>query len=212
MSNHNSGEMGMLNPDSKLAIFLDHCTALVMNNFLWLICCIPIVTAGAATRAMYANLNAHLNEEACGVRSFFTHMKKDFLPACAIGLVMTAMPFLLMADVALISQSTVPGRMILLGIVGSVALLTALFGSMVFPLMSQFELSFKELVLNAFSLSVAFLPRMIPVVFLNLLPILGMMFIPNFMLRISVFWALMGFALIAMLNLKILNSIFDRLR
>lgn len=201
-----------MNPDSKLAIFLDHCTALVLNNFLWLICCIPIVTAGAATRAMYTNLNAHLNEEACGVSSFFKHMKKDFFPACGIGLVMIFMPFVLMADVALIAQSDLPGKMILLGIVGSIALLTALFGSMVFPLMSQFELSFPKLVLTAFSLSVAFLPRMIPVVSLNLLPVLGMMIVPNAMLRISVFWALLGFALIAMLNLKMLQTVFDRIR
>lgn len=212
MRNRNSGEMGIMDPDSKLAIFLDHCTALVLNNFLWLICCVPIVTAGAATQAMYANLNAHLNDEACGPRAFFTHMKKNFFPACGIGLVMIAMPFVLMADVVFITHSTLPGRTIMLGIVGSIALLTALFGSMVFPLMSQFELSFKKLILNAFSLSVAFLPRMIPIVLLNVLPILGMMVIPNFMLRISVFWALMGFALIAMMNLKMLNSVFDRLR
>lgn len=202
----------MMNPDSKLAVFLDHCAALVLNNLLWLICCIPIVTAGAATRALYANLNAYLNEEPYGVRTFFAHMKKDFFPACGIGLVMILMPFVLLADVVLITQSALPAKPILLGVVGSIAFLTALVGSMVFPLMSQFELTFKQLVLNSFSLAIAFLPRMIPVTALNLLPLIAMTTIPNFMLRISFFWALMGFALIAMLNLKMLNSIFDRLR
>ncbi len=199
----------MMNPDSRLAIFLDHCTALVLNNFLWLICCVPIVTAGAATRAMYANLYAHLHDEECSVRSFFRHMKQDFFPACGVGLVMIAMPFFLMADVALISASLLPGKMILLGLVGSIGLLTALFGSMFFPLMSRVNLSFPKLVLTSFSLSVAFLPRVLPAAALNLLPLLGMMFLPNAMLRISVFWALMGFALIAMLNIKIMRPVFD---
>ena len=211
MSSNNSGELGMMNPDSKIVIFLNHCGALILNNFLWLICCIPIVTAGAATRAMYANLYAHLNDEECGFLSFFQHFRKDFLRSCGIGLILIAVAVIALTDILLVGNGVIPGGLILIGVIGCGGLLTAMFGTAVFPLMVRFDLPFKKLIVTAFSVSIAFLPRVLPAALLNFVaPVLFLFFTP-FFVKISLFWALLGFALVAMLNLKLLNPALDRI-
>ena len=193
--------------ESKIRIFLDHCTALVLTNFMWLICCIPVVTAGAATRAMFANLQDHLDGGVCTAVSFLRHLKKDFFRSCLIGIFLIFMGVLLFLGA---STAAASGSVVLLGLVGSVALMTALFGSMVFPLAARFSLNTRDLILSAATLSVGCLPRMLPVVALNLLPVVLVLFFTGFFAKISVFWALMGFALTALLDLHFLNGIFDR--
>ena len=193
--------------ESKIRIFLDHCTALVLTNFMWLICCIPVVTAGAATRAMFANLQDHLDGGVCTGVSFLRHLKKDFFRACAVGIFLIAMGVLLFLGATMAAAA---GSMIMLGIVGSVGLMTALFGSMVFPLMARFELGTRDLILTAVTLSVGCLPRMLPVVALNLLPVVLALFFTDFFAHISVFWALIGFALTALIGLHFTDGIFDR--
>lgn len=193
--------------ESKIRIFLDHCTALVLTNFMWLICCIPVVTAGAATRAMFANLNDHLDGGVCTAVSFLRHMKQDFFRACLMGIFLTAMGVLLFMGATLAAAA---GSMVMLGVVGSVGLMTALFGSMVFPLMARIKLGTRDLILNAVTLSVGCLPQMLPVVALNLLPVVLILFFTGFFAKISVFWALIGFALLALTDLHFLRGIFDR--
>ena len=211
MSSINSGDLGMMNPDSKIVIFLNHCGALILNNFLWLICCIPIVTAGAATRAMYANLNAHLNDEECGFLSFFRHFRKDFLRSCGIGLILIAVAVIALTDILLIGSDGVPGGVFLVGFIGFGGMLTAMFGTVVFPLMVRFELPFKKLVITSFSVSIGFLPRVLPAALLQLVATMLFLFFTPFFVKISLFWALLGFALTAMLTLKLLNPVLDRL-
>ena len=43
----------LFNADSPLMRFLSRVADIMLLNALWLLCCVPIVTAGAATTAMY---------------------------------------------------------------------------------------------------------------------------------------------------------------
>lgn len=204
-----SGTDNFYEKESRLRIFLDHCTALVLTNIMWLICCIPVVTAGPATRAMFANLRDHLDGGVCTGFSFLRHMKKDFLRSCLLGLFLLAMGAVLFLGAAMAAAS---GSVVMLGLVGSVGLMTTLFGSTVFPLMTQVELSARELILTAATLCVGGLPRTLPAAALNLMPVVLILFFTDFFAHISVFWALLGFALVAMLDLKLLEPIFNRVR
>lgn len=54
--------MKLLDPDSPIMSFLARVADLVILNVLWLLCCLPVVTAGASTTAMY-HVVRHLQEE-----------------------------------------------------------------------------------------------------------------------------------------------------
>ena len=68
--------------DNKFFTFMGRVADLCILNIICLICCIPIVTAGASITAMYyVTLKMVRNEEAYIVRSFFKSFKENFKQA-----------------------------------------------------------------------------------------------------------------------------------
>ena len=64
--------------------------ALVLN-ILWMVCCIPLVTVGAATTAVYyVALKLARDEEGYVISSFFKSFKENFRQATALWLVLAA--------------------------------------------------------------------------------------------------------------------------
>ena len=62
--------------DNKFFTFMNKVADLCILNIICLVCCIPIVTAGASITAMYyVTLKMVRNEEAYIVRSFFKSFK-----------------------------------------------------------------------------------------------------------------------------------------
>ena len=76
--------------DNKFFTFMNKVADLCILNIICLVCCIPIVTAGASITAMYyVTLKMVRNEEAYIVRSFFKSFKDNFKQATIINLIMT---------------------------------------------------------------------------------------------------------------------------
>ena len=68
--------------DNKFFTFMGKVADLFILNILCLICCIPIVTAGASITAMfYVTMKMVKNEESYIIKSFFKSFKPDH--ACA---------------------------------------------------------------------------------------------------------------------------------
>ena len=67
------------NMDNKFFTVMGRIADLCILNIICLVCCIPIVTAGASITAMYyVTLKMVRNEEAYIVRSFFKSFKDVF--------------------------------------------------------------------------------------------------------------------------------------
>lgn len=70
--------------DSPVIAFLNKMTDLILLNIIWLLCCLPIVTAGAATTAAYY---VSITSIRCGggyvVRRFFFQLQEKFLAGYA---------------------------------------------------------------------------------------------------------------------------------
>ena len=68
---------GLFSADGKLAQVLGKAADLVILNVLWIVCSIPVVTAGAAATAFYTvALKMIKNEESYVFRSFFRHLRR----------------------------------------------------------------------------------------------------------------------------------------
>ena len=73
------------------------CTAYL--NLLWFICCIPIVTAGASTTALYyVTLKMVKDEESGLTRAFFHSFKENFRQGTIIWLILLAAGIVLGID------------------------------------------------------------------------------------------------------------------
>ena len=63
---------GLFNYDNPVWRFIGKLGDLVLLNLLWLICCIPVFTAGAATTAVYyVTLKLVRDDDGSTIKSFF---------------------------------------------------------------------------------------------------------------------------------------------
>ena len=64
------------NMDNKFFVFMGRVADLLLLNFLCILCCIPVVTAGASITALYyVTLKMARDEESYIARSFFRSFK-----------------------------------------------------------------------------------------------------------------------------------------
>lgn len=199
-------------PDSKFFVFCSRLTELVTLNLLWLICCLPIFTIGASTTAMLSSLYAWRAQEPCGGKVFFSHFRKNFGKATILWLAMVIFGAMLALDYVLVANMDFPGRMLVIGLIFFVGFCLVFFGGMVFPLLSQFPGSIRDMVINAVLLSLAQLPKMLLVTCANLLPVALAILMPKIFVLTGFVWVLCGFALLALYDIRVLERAFAPFR
>lgn len=89
----------LLSPEGPLMSFLTKIAYSAYLNVLWFICCLPIVTAGASTTALfYVTLKVAKNEEGNLTRAFFHSFKENFKQATKIWLILLGLGIALAVD------------------------------------------------------------------------------------------------------------------
>ena len=69
----------LLDPESPIMQFITKIAHSAYLNVLWFVCCLPIVTAGASTTALfYVTLKMAKNEEGNITKSFFRAFRENF--------------------------------------------------------------------------------------------------------------------------------------
>lgn len=88
-----------LNPDNPVMTFITRIVYSVYLNILWFVCCIPIVTAGASTTALfYVTLKMARNEEGNITSQFFRAFRENFRVATKVWLILLALGIVLGVD------------------------------------------------------------------------------------------------------------------
>ena len=80
---------------------------LMVLNILWLLLCVPVVTAGAATTAMYYTLYQYVTDGSVAVlKPFFKTFIKEFKQSTIYWLIMLVVGFVLWCDISFLSSFT----------------------------------------------------------------------------------------------------------
>lgn len=88
-----------INPDSPLMRFITKIACSVYLNILWFVCCLPVVTAGASTTALfYVTLKMAKNEEGAVTKDFLRAFRQNFKPATKIWLILCGLGAVLAFD------------------------------------------------------------------------------------------------------------------
>lgn len=196
--------------DSPVMRALSLVADLVILNLLWLICCIPVVTIGASTTAMYAvALKLAAGQDGYVLRRFFRAFKQNFKQATVIHLITGVLILILFADYTFYLKGfQVPKPLLVL--VFATGILLAAFLSWVYPVLSRFDNSVKNTCKNAGLMAVAHLPFTLLILALNLVcPLLFGLYTALFFKWLIV-WILCGGSVIAYLNSFALNHCFKR--
>lgn len=205
--------MKLLDPDSPIMSFLARVADLVILNVLWLLCCLPVVTAGASTTAMY-HVVRHLQEESISsvTRDFFRSFKSDFRQATPVYLLLLIPTAAVVMNAWILSAQSsdvVPVYVRAIWMVS--ALMLTFVVSFVYPVMAYFDDTVWKTLRTAAVLAVAKLPRTVLISAINLLPIIMLFVSLPFFLRSSIFWLLIGGSLSAYLNMLILRPVFKKI-
>ena len=206
--------MKLFNPDSRIMIFLSRVADLVILNILWLVCCIPVVTIGASTTAMYHVIRHWQKDSVSSImRDFFQSFKEDFKQATPVYLILLIPTVAVVMNAMLIfnpeNSAAVPSYLLVIWFISALILL--FISSFVYPVMAFFADSIFKTLRNAMVLALANLPRTILISVLNLLPVILLFVNLSFFLQNSIFWLLIGGALVAYLNMSILKPVFKKL-
>ena len=150
-----SGGFGFIKMDSPFIRFLSFVADLMILNLLTVLCCIPVVTAGASFAAMHYVLTKMVrNEEGYIVKSFFHAFKQNLLQGIFIWIGMIGVGALLWADymILLTNGSTTTGwPAIILYAIAIFVLMTALY---IFPVLSRYHNTIRGIIKVAVSMMI----------------------------------------------------------
>lgn len=157
--------------DSPVMRFLNRVGDLMILNLLMVICCIPIITAGAAFTAQhYVLLKIVRGEEGYLVKGFFKSFKSNFKQATLIWLLMLLVVAIYIGDIWIFNYSGLTFPKPLIIAVVAVAILLIMIAVYVFPVLARFENSIKNTLKNAMLLAFANLPKTILMIACYILP------------------------------------------
>lgn len=145
--------------NSPVIAFFNKLTDLILLNVLWIICCLPVVTAGAATCAAYY---VTITSIRCGdgyvLKRFFGAFKSSFVPVTPVWLGLLAAGFILVADLFFWYHfGGVFGRVMLM-VSMAIAILLWIWSLWIFPVFAKFSGKRRELLKNAAAFAVGYLP------------------------------------------------------
>lgn len=198
--------------DNKFFVFMGKVADLCILNLICLVCCIPIVTAGASLTALYyVTLKMVRNKEAYIFRSFFKSFRQNFKQATIIHLIMLVAAALLFLDTNIVKAMGEPASSIMSVIFAVFTLLYAMILLYLYPILSKFYNSVKNTFRNAVLMSIRHLPYTILMLIICILPLL-IFFVPSLQIQMTLIllFIMFGFAVIAYCNSFFLVKIFDK--
>ena len=180
-------------------------------NLLYVLCCIPLVTAGAASTALYyVTLKMAKDEEGYITRSYFKSFKDNFVQATVIWLLFLLVLVIMITDMRIanggtaaeIFNSSLVSNVVIIA-VGVMAIVFAMTLLYVFPILARFENTVKNTIKNAFLISVRHLPYTFLMLIISAIPVVLIWFFPALLILL-----LIMFSAVAYINSKFFNKIF----
>lgn len=183
---------------------------LILLNILWLVCCIPIITIGASTTALYyMTMKMVRNQESGVVKGFFKSFRQNFRQSVPMTMLLLVFAGVLIADFHILSGSKSQGASIFYGVCVTLLLIGGAIFSYAFPLLAKFENTVGKMMTNAAKIAVTHLPQTAVLVAINFAPFLWFLISPETFSMVFWIWFFAGTGISAFVNSMLLVKIFD---
>ena len=157
----------LFSPDGLLWKILNALTDIFALSLIWLFCCLPVITIGPATTALYDAVTHGIRYQETGLyRRFFHTCKADLkisIPTTLLWAAVIALGFFSLSYLRSIAEVS-RAAAIASSAYYIIMLLPIGCACWVFPILSRFTYSFKDLNLTALRLAIAYLPRTVVLV------------------------------------------------
>lgn len=156
--------------DSPVMQFLSKMADLMILNLLTIVCCIPVITGGAAITAMYyMTLKIAKGEDCYIVKGYFKSFKENFRQATVIWLMVLVLSAILIGDLLILNYTDMAANKVMFVLVILIAVIALFTATYVFPVLSRFENTIKNTIKNSLLMSIMNLPRTVLILFFNLI-------------------------------------------
>ena len=205
----------LLNPEGVFFQFLSRVGDMIILNVLFLLCCIPVVTIGAASAALNkVTMDMIYDQEGGMVKGFFQAFKENFKQATIVWVVELIVLVSLVCDVMLV-LSFFPGSRAMYILLGVLAFLVLCICSHMIPLLIRYRNSLRQHLGNAMVLAIIRLPRTVAMVIMSALPliicVLSVLQGSTVFWDTLIFWLVIGFSFIAYVNMNLYKGIYTKL-
>jgi len=147
------------NPENSFWEFMNNVTNVLFIGLIWFVFCLPIITIGASTTALYDyTLKLAANAEGYVIKSFFQSFKKNFAKATLIWLlILLGIGFLTLDAYICLAMGNTIGNILFFAILalGIIFLIISIY---VFPVLAFFHTNIKDTFKNACLMGIARLP------------------------------------------------------
>jgi len=197
--------------DSPVMNFLNNLADMILLNIIYLICCIPVVTIGAATTALYTvTLKMNRKEYPAVVKSYFIAFRKNIKTSTLCWIPMLIAGILLFLDYQLLGL--LPGT--LQFVIRIALIIMSLFYIMIllylFPYIARFDNNVRNTFKNTIIISIVNLPMSLLMLALNIVIIIVSLLTVQTMVIALTAAILIGFSVLAYLQSILFTKIFKK--
>lgn len=202
---------GLFNLDSPIMRFLSKVCDLMILNVMCIICCLPIVTAGASITALYTiTMKMVRGEESYIFKGFLKALKENFKQSTIIWLIMAVLGIFVFVDYQ--AASLLPENMsnIFRVLIGALIIFYLMILSYIFPYTARFENNIKNIFKNSLLIAILNLPWTILVIALPIALGFLTFLTTTTLVYGSMLWMLLGFAVVAYIESMIFRRVFAK--
>ena len=147
----------LFSTDGIIYRFLNKTGNIILATMLWLAGCIPVVTAGTSTAALYYTMVKSVRKEVGYVHSeFWRGYKQNFKKGVAATVSLLVLGAVLALEMRLVREDGVEVSRIWYSLSGLLILLMILVVLYLFPVMSRFDMKLSRLCMLSFVISVRY--------------------------------------------------------
>ena len=196
--------------DSKFMQMLMTLGDYVILNVIFLVCCVPVVTIGAAKSALYRVMFEMLEDNGALYKKFFKCFVKDLKVTVPMFLVKGGVTLFLCWDIWLIFNNKLPMSSGLFAVaVFLFLLLWAVAFSSVGAQIALFQSSFKQYLLNGIYIAITQPWRALLVGILDIFPVVFYLLDPVLMMVFGPLWLFLYFSVAVNLSARLWKKPFD---
>lgn len=200
----------LFNPDNPVMRFLGKIADLLLLSVLWFVCCLPVVTIGVSTTALYFVALRIPGEDYSVVKDFFRSFKQNFCQGLVAGMLAILMIVLVLLE-GYILLRTGFGKEKWAWILFAVLTAGCLgWTSWVFPILAKFECTWSQLLKTPLMFSILHFFTGVIIVALNLLPFVAVIAWADMLLAVLPVAIMLAPSGIALLNSLVLRKVFSK--
>ncbi|MBQ7895283.1 MAG: YesL family protein, partial [Oscillospiraceae bacterium] len=163
--------MKLFDYNSPISKFLERVVDLVIINVLWSICCLPVVTAGAATVAMYSCIHRLDTKTGHVVANYWAAFKENFATATLFWIGMLIIGGALVLNLYLLYSWDFQGKTILFIFIVLIIGVYLMVMAWMYPLLAYYKTTLRKAFGNAVALAGTHLFQTLEMVLFNIIPL-----------------------------------------